>query len=799
MRSHFFLLGACAAALPVWFLAYGCGSADESSENGVKPLHYLGAASCASCHPTQYQGWRSSDHDLAMQEVAPESVLGDFDNVKIEHYGRSARFFQQGEDFMVATEDGAGIRQNFKIEYVFGHDPLQQYLVAMPNGRLQVLPYCWDTRPRTDGGQRWFHIRPDEAIPPGDILHWTKPSQNWNFMCAECHSTRLSRNYDAAKGSFDTQWQELNVACESCHGPGSRHQAWAESVVSDGGQASLTATATQMGIVVDLRDPDPTGWSWNAQLRKPVRSGHPLEAKNSELLGPQPNHAEVEACAPCHSRRSPLGDDVPPGSKFLDAYQPSLLEADLYYPDGQIQAEVYVWGSFLQSKMFHAGVACSDCHDPHSLKPKLPGNALCTQCHSAAIYDVDTHHYHGGAGQLKGVGADSPAGTQCVDCHMPSTTYMVVDARRDHSFRVPRPDLSAELGAPNACNRCHTERDAAWAAEQIAQWRGPNAAPLPYHYGQAIQLGRRGAPGAAEALSKLILDEAQPEIVRATALSLLGVQALPGLVALAQMGLASESPLLRMGAARAAQNLDAQNRLQLLVPALSDPRKAVRMEAVRGMLPLMNSLGMGSAIESTFAGVLDEYRLANEASADRPASRMNLGLMYLQLGDQVTAEREYRAALQLDDHYVPAAVNLADLLRSLKRDAEGGRLLEATLRLEPGNADLLHALGLLQVRQGQTQSALISLQEAANAAPQNPRYAYVLGVALYSQSELSAALAAYQKGLQHNPWDINLLVTVANYFLEQNSPEQARVYAQKLLLVRPDLGVGQQILDSLGK
>jgi Tfp pilus assembly protein PilF len=777
MRPRYFMLGASAAILPLSLLVSGCGSEPEPRLVPEAGLHYLGATACASCHEAEYAAWKSSDHDLAMQPVDADTVLGDFADVDFEHYGRHARFFRQGSDFMVTTEDGQGNVRDFKVEYVFGHDPLQQYLVAMPGGHLQVLPFCWDTRNASDGGQKWFHIRPDEAIPPGDILHWTKPSQNWNFMCAECHSTDLTRNYQATTDTFNTQWSELNVACESCHGPGSQHQAWAES---DQAQPST-------GLVVDLRDHDQASWSWNEAARKPERNVPPA------------NHAEVESCAPCHSRRAPLGDQVPAGTAFFDAYQPSLLEPNLYYPDGQVQDEVYVWGSFQQSKMFHAGVTCSDCHDPHSLAPKLPGNALCTQCHSAATYDVDSHHHHATTADLNSEFGRTQPGTACVDCHMPATNYMVVDARRDHSFRVPRPDLSVELGAPNACDRCHDDRGPAWAAEQISSWRGPDAAALAPHFGQAIQLGRRGAPGAAEALTELVLDQTQAEIVRATALALMGDQGLPGLIALAQMGLNSASPLLRMGAARAAQNLDAQNRLQLLVPALSDARKAVRMEAVRGILPMMSSLGMGSAIESTFGTVLEEYRLANEASADRPASRMNLGLMYLQLGDPVAAEREYRAALKLDDHYVPAAVNLADLLRSLQRDAEGGVLLEATLKLEPGNADLLHALGLLQVRQGKTAQALIALQEAVAAAPQNPRYAYVLGVALYSEGQMSQALAAYQTGLKHNPWDINLLVTVANFLVEQGTPEMARRYAQKLLQARPDLSIGQEILDVLDK
>ncbi|MEN8160455.1 MAG: multiheme c-type cytochrome, partial [Myxococcota bacterium] len=427
-----------------------------------------------------------------MQEATPENVLGAFDGRRLDHFGQVWTFFERDGRFLVNTAGPDGAPADFEIAYTFGVAPLQQYLVRLPGGRLQALGTAWDARPAAAGGQRWFHLHPDEPIPADDVLHWTKLSQRWNAQCAECHSTALRKGFDATEDAYDTSFAELDVACEACHGPGSRHVAKAEGPGDD--RAS--------GLVVAFEPWRPDRWRFEDE--------QPIARRTRPLA----SHVELDTCAPCHARRSTLREGRLPGEPLLDSHRPALLQPGLYEADGQMRDEVYVWGSFLQSRMHAAGVTCSDCHDAHSLALRAEGNALCGQCHQPAAYDREAHHHH----------APRSAGADCVACHMPARTYMVIDERRDHSFRVPRPDLSVSLGTPNACTDCHGERPARWAADAVAAWFPDGRTGTP-HYGEAFDAGRRRAPGATQALAGVARDARQPVLVRATVLSLLDARA----------------------------------------------------------------------------------------------------------------------------------------------------------------------------------------------------------------------------------------------------------------------------------
>ncbi|MGQ0723351.1 MAG: cytochrome c3 family protein, partial [Candidatus Eiseniibacteriota bacterium] len=447
-------------------VAFLAGCAAPPADDG-----FAGGDSCAECHPRESAAWAGSDHDRAMEPATAANVLGDFGGATLEHFGETATFLlRAGKPVVRIEEAGGGSAVEHEIAYTFGADPLQQYLVARPDGRMQVLPWCWDSREAAAGGQRWFHIYPDEAVPPGDPLHWEGPNQNWNHVCAECHSTNLEKGYREKGDRFETTWSEVDVSCEACHGPAATHVEWARAAAAggDGGE----------------RGEDPL-------------SARPISER------------EVDTCGRCHSRRSTITEE-PAGGPLLDTHRPALLDEGLYHADGQMRDEVYEWGSFLQSEMYFQDVKCSDCHDPHSARLRVPGNALCGQCHSMEDYDAPSHHFH----------EPGTRGAQCVECHMPAVTYMVVDPRRDHSFRIPRPDLSAKLGTPDACTTCHTDRTAAWAADAVAGWYGADRRAGP-HWGEAIHAGRTAAAGAREALLGVVADGAVPPIARATAISLL--------------------------------------------------------------------------------------------------------------------------------------------------------------------------------------------------------------------------------------------------------------------------------------
>lgn len=685
-----------------------------------------------------------------MQEASEETVLGDFDDAVFVHGDVTSTFFRRDGGYYVRTDGPDGTLRDYPISYTFGATPLQQYLIPVGGGRYQVLGISWDARPERDGGQRWFHLYPED-VDASSPLHWTRPVQGWNARCASCHSTGLERGFDAATRSYRTTWSDIDVSCEACHGPGSQHVRVAQEAAARGSARERPPG----GLLVRLGDPDRV-WT-----RTP---GAPTASRASR----PPSRVEVETCAPCHARRAALGTHTP-GDAFLDAFRPSLLRQGLYHADGQIEDEVYVYGSFLQSRMYAAGVTCSDCHDPHGLETRADGNALCTRCHDGSRYDTRSHHLHD----------ESSEGARCVECHMPATTYMVVDARRDHSLRVPRPDLSRDIGTPNACNRCHSDRPAAWAAEELARRGRP---PTPQsHFARALHGGRAADPSAFTALTSVARDSAAPAIVRGTALSLLGGYPRQGTVRALQAGLADPEPLARLGALDGLERLGNGNALALAYPLLTDSLRAIRVEAARLLARVPRDRATPEQAAAIAKGVA-EFERVQRWNADQPAAWVALGDLYSGLGRADDAEAAYRTALLLDSTDVVAYLNLADLQRVRGRDDLGEEVLRGALASLPDAPEVHHSLGLLLVRRGDLEDALPELAHAAEHSDV-ARFAYVYGVALASAGDLEGGVRILQETLARHPFDGEILSALAAYTRELGRTEEAARYAERLAAI----------------
>jgi Tfp pilus assembly protein PilF len=721
---------------------------------GLPAARYVGSQACVSCHRAESAAWQGSQHAKAMQHATEQTVLGRFDGGRFTHKGVTSTFFRRDGRFLVNTDGPDGELHDYEIKYTFGVEPLQQYLVEFPGGRMQALSIAWDSRPREAGGQRWFHLYPDQRITHRDPLHWTRLDQNWNYMCAECHSTNLRRNYDLAQDRYATTWSELNVACEACHGPASGHLAWA-------GKASGWEAMADKGLAVALDERKGVIWRIDPATGNASRSR------------PAGSRREVETCAGCHARRVPFADGLGHGARLLDTHDPALLTRGLYFPDGQQRDEVYTYGSFLQSRMYAHGVSCSDCHEPHSARPRAPGNAVCAQCHLPAKYDAPAHTLHG---------ADSKGG-QCTACHMPTRSYMVVDPRHDHSMRIPRPDLSARLGTPNACNGCHRDRHPGWAAAAIERAFGPQRKGY-QTYAEALYAGRADAPGATAGLVALAQAAAAPAIARATALAELGQHPGPGMAGAIEAGLRDADPLLRSAALDVLLAAPPQERARLAEPLLDDPVVVVRIKAARALAasPLD---GLGAARRARRERAFAEYVASQVASGDRPEAHLNLALFHLERGEATRAEAEYRAALKLEPDFAPAWLNLADLYRALGRDEAGETVLGEGLQRLPGDGDLLHALGLLRVRQGRPAEALALLRQAAAARQDNPRYAYVYAVALNDAGRPGESLSVLRAALERFPNDRELLFAAAGYARAAGDKAAAARYARRLAAIAP--------------
>jgi tetratricopeptide (TPR) repeat protein len=732
---------------------------------------FVGRESCAPCHEHETRLWSGSHHDLAMQEATERTVLGDFGDATFTHGGVTSTFFRREGRFFVRTDGPDGELDEFEIAYTFGAVPLQQYLIEFPGGRYQALSISWDTRPAEEGGQRWFHLYPDEEIAHDDPLHWTGSLQNWNYMCAECHSTNVKKGYLEEEDRYETTWSEIDVSCEACHGPGSEHVDWARAMARD----ERPPPVDHMGLAVRLEDPARDTWLVNPETGKGMR------------LAPAVETWEMETCARCHSRRTAIDDDYAFGRPVADTHRMALLDEDLYHADGQILEEVYVHGSYLQSKMYQKGVTCSDCHDPHGLGLKFSGDDVCARCHPATEFDSKEHHFH----------KPETSGAHCVDCHMVPRNYMVVDPRHDHSLRVPRPDLSLELGTPNACNDCHRDKTVRWAAETVARWYGPDRRSES-HYGEILDAGRRGLEGGERALAGLIDDKEMPGIVRASALELLRAYLSQASLGSVENALADSDPLVRRAALTVAEGVDLRGRLQLAFPLLEDPVRTVRMEAARVLASVPDS-ELTLSQRSLIAGGLAEYEEAQRFNADRAESRLNLGWLHIQRGELGNAEKEYLKALEMVPWFSSAYVNLADLYRSQSREAEGEQLLRRGLERAADPGDVHHALGLLLVRRKRLSEALPELQRAADLHPNWPRYVYVYGVALHSAGQVTKALAVLENAHRSFPVDREILMALTTMSREVGAASAALDYARKLLELTPQDPGLQRLVEELKK
>ena len=740
-----------------------------TSKIKIPPATFVGSDVCARCHEERYKLWRGSDHDLAMQEANEKTVLGDFNNKEFTYYGLKSRFYKRHSKFMVMTDGPDGKLRDFEINYTFGVYPLQQFLIAFPGGRLQALGIAWDSRPKSEGGQRWFHLYPNEKITHDDTLHWTGLDQNWNYMCAECHSTNLKKNYDPQTHSFTTAWSEMNVSCEACHGPGSTHVEWAEKI----NDQKKYNPIPDKGLVVNLAKHSEVKWIID-QI-----------TGNASRRGPEDTGAEIEICARCHSRRSEIWDEYIYGKPLMDSHLPALLEENLYYPDGQIKDEVYEYGSFLQSKMYHKGVTCTDCHDPHSLKLRESGNGVCTQCHLSSKYDSSSHHFHK-------IGS---SGASCIGCHMPETTYMVIDRRYDHSIRIPRPDLSITLGTPNACNKCHSGHPPEWAAEQMDKWYGTEYTEIP-SYAEALLAGRNGAPLAEELLSQIAGDTSKPNVARATALKELRYYITPESILTIRKGLNDDDPMVRSGALDALEGVQPIDRAQLALHLLFDPVRSVRIKAAR-MLATVPREKLPSEQNSALANSLNEYITSQRFDADRPEAHMNIGILFAELGKFKESESEYRKALEIQPSFVQAYVNLADLYRLEGRDSQGEELLLEAQKIAPQNADVYHALGLLLVRQKRLSEALEALKQSAKLSPENPHYSFVYAVALNTEGKRKEAIEFLKETHDRHPNDREILYALVTFNRDSGNLEAAEDYAERLIELSPKDPSLRQLLDQV--
>ncbi|MGR5221568.1 tetratricopeptide repeat protein [Vibrio parahaemolyticus] len=693
----------------------------------AQPANYVGSETCIDCHAEQVEAWQGSHHDMAMKHADKASVLGDFGDVSVIHQGKENRFFRKGSEYWVNIEGPDGQFHDYKISYTFAFEPLQQYMVEFDDGRVQLIPFAWDSRTKEQGGQRWFHLYPDTTNT--DEFYWTNSGQNWNFMCADCHSTNLQKNYDLENNRYQTTWSEINVGCEACHGPASDHIEMANKLESGDVQSD--------GVSFDAA----SHYGFDRDLSQAVKEWVYQEG-NTTLQPKDIIHTnQVQTCAQCHSRRTQLnetGDHVK--GSFFDKYRLSLISPELYYHDGQIYDEDYVYGSFLQSAMAEKGVTCTNCHDPHTAQLKIAEEAVCSQCHIASEYTPEKHTFH-------------QAGTEaskCTTCHMPETTYMQVDPRRDHSWHVPRPDISQHIDTPNVCTGCHEAKTDQWADVQIGKWFPDSKYRNQQHFAVAFYADAIGHRGAIDALAYSAQDSSLSDIIRASSLErMAGNTGQNTLISLAR-AVKHDNEMIRLGAVAGSSGYEFTGRWQILEPLLNDSVLSVRTEAAGALVRYWRE--MNPLQKDLIKPALSEYIEIQEFNADRGFGRTNLANVYRDLGQHDKAIKYYQGAIKIEPYFEKSYANLADLYRALGDESKAMATLQQGIEAQPKSSVLPYSAGLAALRAKEYPQARSYLKQAAEMAESNAQYWYVYGLSL-EQVDVLASSEALQRayGVSRNP------------------------------------------------
>lgn len=694
---------------------------------------FIDNKTCQQCHQKESNEWMHSHHANAMNTATNKTVLGNFNHTQFVKHDITTTFFIKNNVYYINTQGPDGQLADFKVEYTFGVDPIQQYLIALPGGRLQNFTIAWDVI-----HHKWFDLYPNENTPPGDTLHWSGRYQNANMMCVGCHTTNFNKQYDAKTDSYHSTWSDMGVNCQACHGPGENHVNWAKHKLNDANKGLINTFTTKDKL--------------------------------------------IDTCAICHSRRSELTSETGVGDAFMNHFLPALLTEGLYYPDGQQQSEVYVYDSFKQSKMYQAGVTCIDCHNPHTGKLKFEGNAVCTQCHSpegdkrfpnaARLYDDPSHTFH----------PKGSSGAACVNCHMPAKKYMQIHSRPDHSIRIPRPDLTMKIDTPNACTNCHTDKSAKWVYEWMNKWYGKKISHK--HYGEIFAAARHHDANAENELIDLIKDKKTPAIIRATALNALGQYGNDHLD-ISLNSLQDADPIIRHAGLSSFEKLSLDERKTYIAPLLSDPILAIRIEAAR-LLAGVPLSSLSNADQIALKNATHNLITSNTLSLDMPGANLNLAVLNENTGNTQVAEAYYLNALHIDPAFTPARLNLATLYNQTRQNENAIKTLQAGIHETPTQGELYYALGLIYAEINEFTQASNALRQASALMPKNTRIRYNYALILQKLDENEKSLQELLTLVKQAPSNTQYLYAISVLYVQMEKWQEALVWANKLADLNPD-------------
>lgn len=717
------------------------------------PAPSSGSLSCRECHAGFYQLWATSHHGLAMQSYALARTNLAEQKTELQIAGCGYRA-DVSHGVVVAHEPGG--EKRYPIVQALGGKNVFYFLTPLERGRLQVLPVAYDVRRR-----EWFDTAASAVrhfpMQPDAPLRWTEPQYTFNTSCHSCHVSQLTKNYDSQNDAYHTTWGEPGINCETCHGPGAEHVKAARQ--TPGGQ--------------------------------PLQE---LKLTTCKALSPEQANS---LCGSCHAKLRPLTGAFSPGDKFFDHFSLAALEQADFYPDGRDLGEDFTYTSWRQSPCLKSGqLTCIACHTS-SGRYRFAGaqaNNACLPCHQANTTNVAAHSHHP---------AGSP-GAQCVACHMPTTEFARM-TRTDHSMRPPTPAATLAYGSPNACNSCHTNRDAAWADRQVRSWHTNDyQAPVLQRAGliaaarkrdwsrlpdmlKYLSSPRREEIQAASLLQllrscqdvtkwnaiKLCLSDPSP-MVRAAAVEALGDQLQPEFLALLLTATRDEFRLVRIRAAAALSAVPAES-----VPASDRPALAAAIQELLASFQARPddpasavSLGNFHLDRHEAPEAIAAFKLAEKLQPNEASPLVNLSLAYNQAGENEQAEVSLRRAIQLDPTNPAARLNLGMLLGELNRLPEAQQAFREAFKRDPTSAQAAFNLGVLLARD-HPEEALDWCRRAAALRPQEPRYAYTVAFFQNQQGQSAAAALTLEKLLLQSPAYANAYALLSQIYEGQNKISEA--------------------------
>lgn len=693
----------------------------EGQIGAAADLHRTGVSAaaanmdCAKCHEHEHYicaaPGKAAHHTLANRALPSKIDDRAFDSREFVHSGVKYLFYKEGGECKVSAEDlKSGKKSFYTAKMAIGLDPLIQYVVEGKNGAYQVLSAAYD--PKKD---EFFDVFNNEPRAPGDWGHWLSGGMNWNSNCAYCHTTDFRKNFKVGDNSYHSGFSAHGVSCLQCH------------------------------------------------------DALPKDCKHSELseLAERPSPAErMYACAVCHSRREQLKDEkFKAGSDFYDYFRPILPVQDgIYYPDGKVRDENFMFSSFMMCRQYQAGLTCLDCHDRHALKTVRPvdKNELCLNCHAPAARNFknaptiipEAHSFHKGND-----------GNLCINCHMPKTIYMARDSRYDHGFTSPDPVLTREAGVPNACSQCHEKIDAGkpgrnldWLIENFEKWYGSER--FLRKRARSMAVARAHAGDVSEALKAELLKALEREDNDAWKSALLSLLTpWSGDAAVSETAvryLADKSPLVRSSAVGLLNGQTDSEKLSEL--ALNDPSALVRIDS---------AFSLGKAIPKNSAAYseLKEYLNFN---SDRPFGALKHADFELRAGNPKNAKKLAESALEMERNN-PAIDREVGIILFRGGFAEDSlKILKNAAQKYPENADVSYALALLHAELGDAGSALAELERTVRIDPGFVRAWYNLSIAQLQSGKLDGALKSIDTAIRLSP-DSAELYNVKNFILSRKN------------------------------